>query len=123
MRIVLLLSWVLSCVLLAGCSGAVFGPDGAAPDTAAAPVSAAPPAAAPSRPTPPAGGGSSASGGARTAASRPPPPDPTEPQNDPLTQARVDCWMKVEQQHFVRDIDKRIAFVDKCMAQATKGKQ
>ena len=37
-----------------------------------------------------------------------------------LTQARVDCWAKVEQQKGLRDIDRRIAFVDKCVDEAAK---
>lgn len=120
---------LLACLVAAGCAGVSFSPNASAPETAAAAPAGAPaPApvasavAAPSRSTPSAGGGPSASGGARTAASRPP-PEPTEPENDPLTQARVDCWMKVEQQRLVRDIDRRIAFVDKCVAQAMKGQQ
>jgi hypothetical protein len=38
-----------------------------------------------------------------------------------LTQARVDCWMKVEQDRSTaRNIDRRIALVDKCVAERTK---
>jgi len=37
-----------------------------------------------------------------------------------VTQARVECWAKVEQQKGLRSIDSRIAFVDKCVAAALK---
>jgi hypothetical protein len=38
-----------------------------------------------------------------------------------LTQARVDCWMKVEKDRSAaRNIDRRIALVDKCVAERTK---
>lgn len=43
------------------------------------------------------------------------------PTVDPLTQARTDCWMKVEHDKIKRSIDQRIAFVDKCVAEAMKG--
>ena len=46
----------------------------------------------------------------------------TSAMSDPerLQQARVDCWAKVERQGRVRDIDRRIAFVDKCLADELK---
>ena len=115
--------------LLAACSGTLsgFSPDAAAPaEPAAMSAAPAPPpsaTAARARPSPSAGGASSAGGGARTAASRPPPEPGEPPQNDPLTQARVDCWMKVEGQKAIRDIDRRITFVDKCVAEKMKGQQ
>jgi len=52
------------------------------------------------------------------AATSPPPAAAADPVR--LTQARVDCWMKVEHQKRMRDIDRRIAFVDKCVAEAMK---
>lgn len=121
---------LLACLAAAGCSGARFMDD--APEAAAAPPAAATPApppapsaaaAPPRRGTPAASGGSGASGGARTAASRPP-PEPVDPGADPLTQARVECWMKVEkEQRNTRDIDRRIAFVDKCVSDFMKGQR
>jgi len=55
-------------------------------------------------------------------ASAPVAPEPQEPPGpDRLTQARADCWMKVEHQKGIRDIDRRIAFVDKCVTEAMKG--
>jgi len=57
---------------------------------------------------------------AARAASPPPQPEPQpDPGPDHVTQARANCWMKVEQQK-VRDLDRRIAFVDKCVADALK---
>ena len=46
----------------------------------------------------------------------------TSAMSDPerLQQARVDCWAKVERQGRVRDIDRRIAFVEKCLADELK---
>jgi hypothetical protein len=35
-----------------------------------------------------------------------------------MQEARVDCWAKVEKQRGLRNIDGRIAFVDKCVADA-----
>ena len=43
--------------------------------------------------------------------------EPVEVGPDPLTQARADCWMKVESQKGLRSIDQRSAFVDKCVAE------
>jgi hypothetical protein len=111
-------------LLLGACSGTIsgFSPDPPAspePTAAAAPAAAPSVAATSSRPNPAPGGSSAAGGGSRTAAARPP-AEPVDPQTDPLTQARVDCWMKVETQRVVRDIDRRIAFVDKCVADAVK---
>jgi hypothetical protein len=41
-------------------------------------------------------------------------------ESERVTQARVECWAKVEQQKGLRSIDSRIAFVDKCVAAALK---
>jgi hypothetical protein len=46
------------------------------------------------------------------------PPEPPLAESDRLTQARADCWMKADHQSGMRDIDRRIAFVDKCVAGA-----
>jgi hypothetical protein len=35
-------------------------------------------------------------------------------------QARVECWAKVEKERRLRDIDRRVAFVDKCVSDAMK---
>lgn len=55
-----------------------------------------------------------------------PPParsgEPDENRPDAVTQARVDCWMKVEGQKSLHGIDQRIAFVDKCVSQQLKSK-
>jgi hypothetical protein len=116
---------LLSCLALAACSGGGFKDDPAAAEAAGLPAAAALAAPAPSataarpRPAPAAaGGGSSAGGGARTAAARAP-SEPADPGT--LTQARVECWMKVESQRGIRDIDRRIAFVDKCVTDVMKG--
>jgi hypothetical protein len=70
--------------------------------------------------TAPAAPGPSTTGAGATTqpATRPAPAAALDPVL--LTQARVDCWMKVEQQKRLRDIDRRIAFVDKCVADAMK---
>ena len=78
-------------------------------------VAASPPAARSS------GVGGGARGGATTAAARGD-GEPGEVRPDPLTQARADCWMKVESQKDLRGIDQRIAFVDKCVADQLKSK-
>ena len=108
---------LLPCLTLAACMQT---------GEAAAPVAATPPAAAPvssSPASPPtarhAGVGGGARGGATTASAR---GEPGEVRPDPLTQARVDCWMKVESQKGLRAIDQRSAFVDKCVAAQLKSK-
>ena len=59
-------------------------------------------------------------GGASTAArSSAPDPDAPTPTDDPLTQARADCWMKTETAK-LRDVDARAAFVDKCVKDTMK---
>jgi hypothetical protein len=108
-----------SVLLLAGCAGGTL-PGGQPVAVAAAPVAA--PAVAPSPPPPP-----SSSGGARggsTTARRAPveDPDAPTPTGDPVIQARADCWMAVEHRHELRGIDQRITFVDKCVAEKTKGR-
>ena len=67
------------------------------------------------------GAGGGARGGATTASARGD-GEPVEVRPDPLTQARVDCWMKVESQKGLRSIDQRSAFVDKCVAEQLKSK-
>jgi hypothetical protein len=46
-----------------------------------------------------------------------PAPD-SRPDSLRMQEARVDCWAKVEKQRGLRNIDGRIAFVDKCVADA-----
>ena len=95
---------LLLCLALAACAtGEIAGEQPAAQAvsspaaTATAPAASAPPSAA------------------APAAARPPAP---LSESQRLTQVRVDCWMKVEHQKRLRDIDRRIAFVDKCVADA-----
>jgi hypothetical protein len=109
---------LLPCLLLTACLSDGGPPP---PTEAAAPAVPATPSAmagAPSgrRAT---GGGSAAGGGASTASAR---GEPVELGSDPLTQARADCWMKVEHEKAMRDIDRRSAFVDKCVTDTMKGK-
>jgi hypothetical protein len=116
---------LLPCLALPACM--VTGePDAAGPPAAAPAASAvaSPPAPAPvsSAASPPtarwgSGGGGGARGGATTAAAR---GEPVEVGPDILTQARAACWMKVEGQKGLRDIDRRSAFVDKCVAEQLK---
>ena len=111
---------LLLCLCLAACTGPRFSGD--EPEAAAAPPPSAPPPAAAVASPPPnrsAGTGVGPRGGATTAAARAP-ADPAEASADPVTQARADCWMKVERQKSVRGLDQRIAFVDKCVADQLK---
>jgi hypothetical protein len=106
----------LLCLVLGACAGiALPTAEPPAPQAASAPP---PPAA-----SPPAGRAASSAGGARggaaTAAARAP-AEPVDPGADPLTQARADCWMKVEGQKSLRGIDQRIAYVDKCVTDQMK---
>jgi hypothetical protein len=86
---------------------------GEEPVAVSAPAAAAP--AVTSLPT----ARSSSVGGATTASAR---GEPVEVRPDALTQARADCWMKVETQRGLRSIDQRTAFVDKCVAEELKAK-
>lgn len=109
-------AFLLLCLPLAACATATLPGEQPAPEAAAA---APPPAAsgpAASAPRPAARAAAAASNPA------PPPSAPVPSDTDRLTQARVDCWMKVEQQKALRDIDRRIAFVDKCVADQIKAK-
>jgi hypothetical protein len=109
---------LLLCFGLAACAGSKLpgeqpAPNAAsavAPETVAAPVQNVRARSGPS---------SGAGGGASTAGVR---AAPEAAAPDRLTQARVDCWMKVEHEKGVRDLDRRIAFVDKCVAERIKDK-
>ena len=93
---------LLPCLALAACM--VTGePDAASPPAAAPAASAAASPRSASTPSTTWGGGG-ARGGASTAAAR---AEPVEVGPDILTQARADCWMKVEAQKGLRDIDRR----------------
>jgi hypothetical protein len=98
------------CLMLAACAGTLPG-EQPAPGAAAAPGATAAPAAA-AKP---------ATGGPATAA-KPVPASPPVSDSEFLRQARVDCWMKVEHQKGLRNIDRRILFVDKCVADAVKAR-
>ena len=103
--------------VLGGGQGAPGGSADAAAPAAGAAVAASPPAATPApaaRSSPP-----PASRGPQSAAQRAAPPQPAA-DPDALSQARVVCWMQVEEQKSLRNIDRRIAFVDKCIADAMK---
>jgi hypothetical protein len=107
---------LLLCLTLAACAGAGGKLPGEqpVPEAAIAPAATGAPMPAPAPANAPAAG-------ARSAARSAPAPSPAAaPGPDVLTQARVDCWMKVEHQKGLRDIDRRIAFVDKCVADAVK---
>jgi hypothetical protein len=118
-----LLLCLLLCPFLAGCLATGDQPP---PNASAAPAStAATPAPAPSPATRgaagggPVGGGGGPRGGASTAAAR---GEPEEVPPDPVIQARTDCWMAVEHQKGLKGLDQRIAYIDKCVADKTKGK-
>ncbi len=113
---------LLPCLLLTACLATGEQPAPQASAVAAAPAPEPAAAAAKPRPSGTRGGGSAAGGGATTSAARAAPSAAPDDRKDPLTQARVDCWMKVEHEKGVRDIDRRIAFVDKCVAEAMKRK-
>ena len=111
---------LLPCLTLAAC---MLTGEETAPEAVSAPIAApagsavmSPPAARSSGV-----GGGGARGGATTASARGS-GEPVEVRPDPLTQARVDCWMKVESQKGLRAIDQRSAFVDKCVAEQLKSK-
>ena len=115
---------LLLCLALAACAGAGGKLPGERPvpeaaiapaaTSAPAPAPAPTPAPAPAAAKPPTAGASPA---AQAAATRSP---AAASDPDILTQARVDCWMKVEHQKGLRNIDRRIAFVDKCVDDAVK---
>ena len=95
---------LLLCLLLAACAGGTLpGEQPVGPGRSSA--SAFTPSVTAAQP------------GVAAHADEPPPGSSAELQQ----QARADCWMKVEQQKGLRgDIDKRILFVDKCVAEELK---
>jgi hypothetical protein len=99
----------LLCLGLAGCAGLALPGGQPAPDGAAAPAAGSAPVVA-----------------TGVAPARRPPaeaPEPEMPHPDRLQQARVDCWARVERQGRIRDIDRRVEFVDKCVADEMKTKR
>jgi hypothetical protein len=110
---------LLLCLSVAACQTAGEKPAAelAAPAAPASTVHPSAVAAAPAARS--AGSGSGARGGSATAAARGD-GEPVEAAADPLTQARADCWMKVEGDKRLRGIDQRSAFVDKCVAEQMK---
>jgi hypothetical protein len=105
--------------LLVSCAGGAVneGVPGSEPAPAAAEAAAAVTEPAPARPV------RSARPGPAIRGPQPHRDDPPEvAERDPLTQARADCWMKVESQKTKLNIDQRAAFVDRCVSNATKGK-
>ena len=112
-----MLAAFFSVLLVAGCAG------GKLPGEMPVAVAAAP-VAAPAAPSPPPPSSSGGARGGSTTARRAPveDPDAPTPTGDPVIQARADCWMAVEHRHELRGIDQRITFVDKCVADKTKGR-
>ena len=110
---------LLPCLALAACM--LTGEEPAPRSRGAGRCGAAASAVAARRPPAPPAFGGGARGGATTAAARGS-GEPGEVRPDPLTQARADCWMKVESQKGLRSIDQRSAFVDKCVAEQLKSK-
>jgi len=118
---------LLLCLGLAACAGGKIPGEQPAPLAFAASAQAAPHEAAAAAPQSTTGAG--ARGGTTTAAARartPAPstatednPDAPTPTEDPLTQARADCWMRTEKLK-IRDIDARASFVDKCVKEVMK---
>jgi len=102
---------LLLCLSLAACAGITLPSEppprdiAITPAAASAPIVSAPIATIAAAP-------------AERVVAAPQTPDMSDPER--LQQARVDCWAKVERQGRVRDIDRRIAFVDKCLADDLK---
>ena len=105
---------LLLCLALAACAGGKLPDERPAPEAANPPTATNAPPPAPAAAKPPTVGASPAAQAAPARA----PAAASDP--DVLTQARVDCWMKVEHQKGLRNIDRRIAFVDKCVDDAVK---
>jgi len=81
-----------------------------APQTAAVQQPAPPATTAPAAPAPVTA--------ARAARAPTPPPEPDE-EPMTITRAREQCWMQAEHQR-QRDIDARVKFVEKCVAEKMK---
>jgi len=103
---------LLICLSLTACSGFRLPGEPFAPDIAIAPAATG----ALATPAAPAPSTTAIAGPVVPAAT--PPPALSGPER--LQQARVDCWAKVERQKSIRDIDRRIAFVDKCVTDDIK---
>lgn len=118
MRGAIVVLGVLCCLGLAACAGSNAG-------NSSASVAAAFPPAAPS--TEPAAAASAAPAKPRNRAayrgSTAPAPQPAdEPDHvvsagEKVMQVRTDCWMGVDHVKVARDIDSRMTWVDKCIAE------
>jgi len=121
---------VVLCLIVAGCSGgklpggqaALRGAGPAALDASSPAVAAqqaSSPQASPPQ-TPSAQAAQAQPAPSQVASSQPPSPPLSE--SDRVLQVRADCWMKVERERGLRDIDRRIAFVEKCVDGEMKGR-
>ena len=104
---------LLLCLSLTACAGGTFPGEQPAPFAGAKPAAggrtvADAPAIAPSV--------TATQPGVAAHSVEPPPGSAAERQQ----QARADCWMKVEHERGLRDIDKRVAYVDRCVADELK---
>lgn len=87
--------------------GAVTAPQTAAVQQPAPPTTTAPAPAAPAQVT------------AARAPRAPTPPSESDEEPMTITRAREQCWMQAEHQR-QRDIDARVKFVEKCVAEKMK---
>jgi hypothetical protein len=106
----------LLCLLLGACAGGALPGEQAAPFASAKPAASAR-AVADAPPLVPSV--AAAQPGMAAHSVEPPPGSAAERQQ----QARANCWMKVERERGLRDIDKRVAFVDRCVTDELKTAQ
>lgn len=109
------------CFAFAACSGMSALQDPAPSTEQAVPPAAAASTVAPSvppsaQPAPPRRASQSVRGSIYT-----PPAQPTEPEVDPVLAIRQHCWSSVDRQRQVRGIDARVDWVEKCIAERSKG--
>jgi cytoskeletal protein RodZ len=110
--------------MLAACAGtdmASLVTPAAAPEptAAAAPGTAAAPAAEATSPAPPARARAARS----DAAAHPAPATPAPAPTHGLTKEEIntECWMRADTERRLRDIDARLAYVNRCVAERSKG--
>ena len=126
--IILRIVTLLLCLALAACAGTNAGLE-TTPSSDPAATPAASPAADQTVPVPVPGNSPATPPAARRGApqaargaSAPAVPEPEAELSlqDRIMQARVNCWAEVDKQRALRDIDSRIVWVDKCIADRTK---
>jgi hypothetical protein len=110
---------IVLAAMLAACAGSdMAGLVRPAATPESAPAAAPAPDPAPAAPAAPARGRAS-----RSEPAPPPAPAAAQPSAKLTTeQINTECWMRADSDRRLRDIDARLAYVNRCVAERTKGR-